>query len=143
MKQVNTKINEPTLITDNEGNVSLLIPYKVKRRSDRRIIQDSQGADIADTTDKQPITPLQKAMARGFRWQAMLFSGQFDSIKDLAESQGADPSYVSRMVNMTSLAPNIIEAILDETLPDGISLEKLTVGIPMVWEEQYKKLKLS
>ena len=37
-------------------------------------------------------------------------------MKEIARREGVDDSYVSRMVNLTSLAPDIVAAILDETL---------------------------
>ena len=41
--------------------------------------------------------------------------------------EGVDDSYVSRMVNLTTLAPDIVAAILDETLPPEVTLELGTV----------------
>ena len=60
-------------------------------------------------------TPLQLALARGYRWQAMLESGEAKSLKEIAAREGIDNSYVSRMVNLTTLAPDIVAAILDQT----------------------------
>ena len=42
----------------------------------------------------------------------MLESGEVKSMKELARREGVDDSYVSRMVNMTTLAPDIVAAIL-------------------------------
>jgi hypothetical protein len=62
------------------------------------------------------------ALARGHRWLAMLESGEAKSLKDIAGREGIDNSYVSRMVNLTTLAPDIVAAILDDALPNHISL---------------------
>ena len=56
--------------------------------------------------------------------------------KDIAKREGIDDSYVSRMVNLTTLAPDIIAAILDETLPAEVTLFALAAGTPLLWEEQ-------
>jgi hypothetical protein len=48
--------------------------------------------------------------------------------------------YVSRMVNLTTLAPHIVAAILDETLPSEVTLFDLTAGTALVWEEQWGRL---
>ena len=45
-------------------------------------------------------------------------------------------SYVSRMINLTTLAPDIVAAILDETLPAEVTLFDLAAGTPLVWGEQ-------
>ena len=81
-------------------------------------------------------TPLQLALARGHRWLALLESGKAKSMKEIARREGVDDSYVSRMVNLTTLAPDIVAAILDETLPSEVTLFELEAGTPVLWEEQ-------
>jgi hypothetical protein len=85
-------------------------------------------------------TPLQLALARGHRWLAMLESGEVKSMKELARREGVDDSYVSRMVNLTTLAPDIVAAILDETLPEEVTLFELAAGTPLLWGEQWGRL---
>ena len=81
-------------------------------------------------------TALQLALARGHRWLAMLESGQVSSLREIAAQEGVDNSYVSRMMNLTVLAPDIVEAILDDALPDHLTLFDIAVDPPMLWEEQ-------
>lgn len=50
-------------------------------------------------------------------------------------------SYVSWMVNLTTLAPDIIAAILDDTLLNNIILFDLAVDTPVLWEEQWMRIK--
>jgi hypothetical protein len=44
-----------------------------------------------------------------------------------------ESSHVSRMVNLTTLAPDIVATILDETLPAGLTLFDLAVDLPALW----------
>ncbi|WP_220429088.1 hypothetical protein [Vulcaniibacterium gelatinicum] len=81
-------------------------------------------------------TPLQLALARGHRWLAMLESGKATSLKEIAAREEIDNSYVSRMVNLTTLAPDIVAAILDDTLPNHVTLFDLASGTPLLWDEQ-------
>ena len=76
------------------------------------------------------------ALARGHRWLAMLESGDAESLTEVAEREGMDRAYVSRMVNLTTLAPDIVAAILDETLPSEVTLFDLASGTPLLWDEQ-------
>jgi hypothetical protein len=85
---------------------------------------------------------LQLALARGHRWLAMLESGKAKSLKEIAARESVDNSYVSRMVNLTTLAPEIVAAILDDTLPENIILFDLAVDPPVLWEEQMKRVGL-
>lgn len=57
-----------------------------------------------------------------------------------AEREGMDRAYVSRMVNLTTLAPDIVAAILDETLPPEVTLFDLASGTPLLWDEQRARL---
>ena len=76
------------------------------------------------------------ALARGHRWLAMLESGEAEGLTEVAEREGMDRAYVSRMVNLTTLAPDIVAAILDETLPSEVTLFDLASGTPLLWDEQ-------
>jgi hypothetical protein len=80
-------------------------------------------------------TPMQLALARGHRWLAMLESGEVKTLTEIAKREGVDNSYVSRMVNLSMLSPYVIQAILDDTLPDNVTLLELAVDPPLVWSE--------
>lgn len=84
-------------------------------------------------------TPLQLALARGHRWLAMLESGEVKSLRELAR---IDSSYVSRMDNLTMLAPDIVAAILDDRLPANLTLFDLAVDPPALWEEQRGRIEM-
>lgn len=71
---------------------------------------------------------------------AMLESGEAKSLREIAALEGVDNSYVSRMVNLTTLAPDIVDAILLNELPDHLTLFDLAVDPPAMWEEQRARL---
>ncbi|ALN78550.1 lacI family regulatory protein [Lysobacter antibioticus] len=62
-------------------------------------------------------------------------------MKEIAAKENTDHSYVARMINMTLLAPQIVEAILDDTLPD-IRLTRLVVSPPLLWQDQLQRVGL-
>ena len=70
----------------------------------------------------------------------MLEIGQVKSLREIAEKEGIDNSYVSRMVNLTTLAPDVVEAILDGKLPPTVTLFELAVDPPRLWNQQRQKL---
>lgn len=80
--------------------------------------------------------PLVEALAKAHRWQEQLEADEYASLDDLAHAHGVDRSYVGRLLRLTSLAPDIVEAILRGDEPNGISLEKLRRELPVRWEEQ-------
>jgi hypothetical protein len=54
--------------------------------------------------------------------------------------EGAIRSHIVQHINLPLLAPNIIAAILDEDLPDGVRLHALMINLPALWEEQRQTL---
>ena len=78
-----------------------------------------------------------KALARAFRWRKMLDEGVHATLEDLAEAKGVQPSYVSRILRLTLLAPDIVEAILDGRQPAELQLDDLLRGFPLEWEGQH------
>lgn len=57
------------------------------------------------------------------------------SIKEIGEIGDVDPSYVSRMINLTTLEPWVIEAILGDKMPDAVTLFELAVDPDPLWVE--------
>ncbi len=130
------KTGEPDVIEASDGRLTLSVPIQIKRRSGRKLVTLPNGETAKARPWDTAATPLQLALARGHRWLAMLESGEAKSLKEIATLEGIDNSYVSRMVNLTTLAPDIVTAILDETLPPEVTLFELASGTPLLWEEQ-------
>ena len=51
-------------------------------------------------------------------------------------------TYVSRVLRLTLLAPDIVEAILDGRQPGKLQLDDLLEGFPLAWEGQKRELEL-
>jgi hypothetical protein len=66
----------------------------------------------------------------------MLDEGAFGTLEDLARAKGVHATYVGRVLRLTLLAPDIVEAILDGRQPAELQLEDLLETFPLVWEEQ-------
>ena len=70
-------------------------------------------------------------------------AGVYASLAEIAAAEKLSPSYVSRIARLALLAPDIIEAILAGTLNQGVVLDRLEKGVPVVWEEQRAFLRTS
>jgi hypothetical protein len=71
-----------------------------------------------------------KALARAFRWRKMLDEGEHATLEDLAKSKEIGKTYVSRVLRLTLLAPDFVEAILDGRQP-AAQLDDLLEGFPL------------
>ena len=77
-----------------------------------------------------------KAIARAFRWRAMLENGKHATIAEIAAAEKINESYVGRVLRLTLLAPDIVEAILDGRQPAGVTLAGLMRPFAVEWTEQ-------
>lgn len=119
----------------SDGSMVVVTPIRLKRRSGRRLVQMEGAPENSRPWDKQK-TPLQVALMRAHRWLAMLEEGEAASLSDIARREGTDVSYVARVLNLTALAPEIVEAILDDVLPDGALLNDLAINPSTGWGQQ-------
>ncbi|AKH37546.1 MULTISPECIES: hypothetical protein [Nitrosomonas] len=137
------KTGEPDILQASDGRLTLSVPIQIKRRSGRKLVTLPNGEVAKNRPLDTAATPLQLALARGHRWLAMLELGEVKSLREIAAREGVDNSYVSRMVNLTTLAPDIVAAILDDALPNHITLFDLAVDPPVLWEEQKERIKIT
>jgi hypothetical protein len=114
--------------------VTLHIPFRVVKRGGRKEMHLPEGAAQPRRTD----STLVKALARAFRWKRMLESGEFATIAELAEREGIAPSYMTRVLRLTLLAPDIVEAILDGKQRPDMTLSRVLEPFPVGWSAQYR-----
>jgi hypothetical protein len=112
--------------------LTLHVPFRVVKRGGRKELQLPEGATRSRPSDNT----LVKALARAFRWKRMLESGEFATIAELAEREGIAPSYLTRVLRLTLLAPDIVEAILDGRKAQEVTLARLLEPVPGEWAEQ-------
>ncbi|MGE3906887.1 MAG: hypothetical protein AB7F36_13115 [Reyranellaceae bacterium] len=93
-------------------------------------------ADAAGGTSPQIDSTLVKAIARAFRWQKMLETGQYATIREIAKAEKINPSYVSRVLRLTLLAPATVEAILDGRVNGWPTLADAMAPFPVAWLKQ-------
>jgi hypothetical protein len=79
---------------------------------------------------------LVKALARAFRWKRMLETGEFTTIVELAERETIAPSYMTRILRLILLAPDVAEAIIEGTHGPEVTLGRLLEAFSDDWSEQ-------
>ena len=82
----------------------------LKQRGGRKLAFMPGGATNPSLSGAEPI--LVKALARAFRWRRMMEAGRYGTIDELAAAEKINSPYVSRLLRLTLLAPDIVEAIL-------------------------------
>ncbi len=129
--------NYPGLTVSRDGDAIVVrIPVQFHRRNGRQMVLTHGGTNGQAAPERESNGSLVSALAKAYRWQEQLESGEHASLKDLAAANGVDRTYVGRFLRLTSLAPEIVERILDGDEPEGISLRRLQKGVPVAWTEQ-------
>jgi hypothetical protein len=122
-------------VTGAAQMLTVRVPLAVRKpRGGRKLVltpggMAHRGASAADTT-------LVKALARAFRWRRMMEAGRYGTIDELAAAEKINSSYVSRVLRLTLLAPDIVEAILDGRQPGAITLSGVMKPFPVEWEHK-------
>lgn len=119
----------------NSETVTLHVPFRMVKRGGRKEMQLPEGSAQPRGLD----STLVKALARAFRWKRMLDTGEFVSVAELAESEEIAPSYVTRILQLTLLPPDTIDAVLEGTLTPELTLAKALEAPPTEWKRQMRK----
>jgi DNA invertase Pin-like site-specific DNA recombinase len=119
---------------------TIRIPVELRRcgRAAKLII----GTGIDMTTPARPDPLLIKAVMRAHDWFGRLVSGQAEGAEDIAEAEGLSRSYVTRVMRLAFLAPDIVEVILDGRQPPRLTADILirSSRLPLSWSEQRRAL---
>jgi hypothetical protein len=119
-------------VKDNPVIIVRDIPMKMKRRGiEMRLIINGTGPARVDQT-------LLRTIVRAHKWFNDLATGRMKNMAEIASSEGVDKSYVSRVVNLAFLAPDIIESIITGHQSADLNVEKLTkrTDLPLEWAQQ-------
>lgn len=115
--------------------ITLHVPFRIVKRGGRKEMVLPDGASNQRNVDNT----VAKAIARAFRWQRMLATGEFATISELADREGIALSYLSRVLRLTLLAPDILEAILDRRLRQDGTMAALLEPFPTDWLAQRER----
>jgi hypothetical protein len=116
--------------SDNQREASIEDQFRLCREYAKRqgwqLVESYSDQAISGASLLRPgIQTLIKALVRAHRWRRKIESGQAKSITDLAEQEGVTDAYVCRLLPLTCLARDIVEAILDGRQPKGLRLAEL------------------
>jgi len=129
--------SKPTITVAANGNLQIHIPMLIRRMRGRKQVIAPQALDGEIPKGAESVqAAVVQALARAFSWAEILESGQVKSISELARNLEVDGSYITRILKLTTLTPDIVEAIINGEEPDGISLARLTRSFPREWSRQ-------
>ena len=119
--------------------LTVRVPFVIRKRGGRKLAIAADGSTLAPPRPRIDST-LVKALARAHRWNKLLKSGRYGSAANLAAAEKINPSYVSRVLRLTLLAPDIVEAIVEGRQADGIEAPVLLRPFSADWAEQRRAI---
>ncbi|MBT6093297.1 MAG: hypothetical protein HOH04_00335 [Rhodospirillaceae bacterium] len=128
-----------TKLSADGKTMTVSIPMSFTVRGGRKLVVSPDGSDWKKPRHRIDNTMV-KALARAFRWQRLLESGQYATIEEIAKAEKINTSYISRILRLTLLSPEIVEKILDGRQPTDMTLKSLQKSFPVDWEEQREML---
>ena len=133
-------MNDRPTVECNVETLVIRVPMEFKKRGGRKEVIVPEGLSGARRSKSRAQEPLVTALARAFHWQELIDGGRYATVTELAGALGVDRSYVGRIMRLALLAPDIVEAVVRGEEPSGLSLERLTKGMRMLWAEQREEL---
>jgi hypothetical protein len=130
-----------TSVSKDGRTATVSIPITFLQRGGRKQILTPLG-EAPWSPAPRVDTALVKAVVRAHRWRQMLESGEYSSSAELAKAEKVNDSYLSRILRLTLIAPDIIEAILTGRQPSTLQLDDLLKPLPTEWERQRSELRL-
>lgn len=127
-------------VVQGEGYLEITIAVRFEIYGRSQMALDAEGRPIRAFKKSNYNPVLVNALVKSYRWNRQLESGQI-TISELAKQEGRARTYVSRIVNLMMLAPDIISSILTGTQPATMHLKDLTANLPIEWHRQKQVLK--
>jgi hypothetical protein len=127
--------------TDHGRTLTVRVPLTLRKRGGRKQVVMPEGACWGQPRPRVDNTMV-KAIARAHRWKRLMESGRFASVTELAEAEKINQSYLCRVLRLTLLAPDIVEAILDGRQPAALQMDALLKPMPLEWAAQRAALSL-
>lgn len=124
-------------VMDDGRTVTVRVPFSVRRRGGRKLVLAPNGANVTAAPACRHIdSAMVKAIARAFRWREMLEDGEYSTIREIAVAENINESYLGRVLRVTLLTPDLIDAVLNGRQPAGLQLEHLLKRFPIEWHFQ-------
>jgi len=128
---------KPKIKSDGR-TITVRVPISIRKRGGRKVVVTPDGVqdDPRRLHCRQVDNAMVKALARAFRWREMLENGVYATIKEIAEAEKIAETYVGRILRLSLLAPDVVEAIMAGRQSSDISLDALMRSFPTEWGRQ-------
>ena len=130
---------KPRIKSDGR-TITVRVPISIRKRGGKKVVLAPDGIEYSRVRGQlrcqRVDNAMVKALARAFRWREMLEAGKYVTIAEIAVAEQINASYLSRLLHLTLLAPDVVEAILDGQQLPAVTLVTLMRRLPIWWLDQ-------
>ena len=116
-------------------SITVRVPLAIRHRPGRKTVVTPMTDGVAPVTTRAD-PALVKALARAFRYQRMLDAGRYGSMTEMAAAEKIDRGYLGRLLQLTLLAPDVIDAILMGQHHSALNFADMNGVVPTLWKDQ-------
>ncbi|MCW5716241.1 MAG: hypothetical protein KIS68_00270 [Bauldia sp.] len=121
-------------MTGASDTIRVVIPLTIRKRNGRPKILPPEDVDLRNGRAQDP--HVLRAVARAWSWRRQLESGAASTIQDIAVAEKVSDRFVSRMMRLAYLSPEVLEHLVIRRVPPALSLNDLVAVADRPWAEQ-------
>jgi hypothetical protein len=125
-------------MTDTTNTIRVVIPLTIRKRNGRPRILPPDEVTLRDGRAQDP--HVLRAIARAWSWRRQLETGTAFTIQDIAAAERVSDRFVSRMMRLAYLSPEVIEHLVIRRVPPALSLNDLVAVADRPWAEQMRRV---
>lgn len=123
-------------ISEDGRTLTIRVPLSFRKRGGRKLVVAPEGGVPWAPPRTRVDNAMVKAIARAFRWRKLFETGVYGSVEEIVTAEKINDSYVSRVLRLNLLSPDIVESILNGRQPADLTLAVLMRPIAVEWTEQ-------
>ena len=121
-------------MTGTTETIRVVIPLTIRKRNGRPKILPPDDVDARNGRAQDP--HVLRAIARAWSWRRQLETGVASTIQDIAAAEKVSDRFVSRMMRLAYLSPEVLEYLVIRRVPSALSLYDLADVAARPWAEQ-------
>ncbi|TWG99843.1 hypothetical protein L614_003100000200 [Ochrobactrum sp. J50] len=121
-------------MTDSTKTIRVVIPLTIRKRNGRPKILPPDEVTLRDGRAQDP--HVLRAIARAWNWRRRIERGEAATIADIAKAERVTDRFVSRIMRLAYLSPDVLEKLLIHRIPPALSLKDLMAVAELPWKEQ-------
>jgi hypothetical protein len=121
-------------MTNSSETIRVVIPLTIRKRNGRPKILPPDDLTLRDGRAQDP--HVLRAIARAWNWRRQLETGTASTIQDIAATEKVSDRFVSRLMRLAYLSPEVLDHLVIRRVPPALSLNDLVGVADRPWAEQ-------